>query len=250
MIEQAYSAIARGYDRFNEEIDYDAWAAFCAAYFPKEGLILDLACGTGSMSLALARRGYEVIAADLSCDMLAIAQEKAAAAGYSILFLNQDMTKLDLYGTVDGAVCCLDSINYLLDEKDLLACLKGVSSFLNPGGAFVFDVNTPWKFEHVYGDKHYVLEEPDMLIAWQNQFDEKSGLCDFMLDVFLEEKNGLYRRQSEMHQERCYPSAVLCQAAKKAGLVVEGIYSDFSGTAYTEADERWYFVLRKKDTDA
>ena len=246
MLEQAYSAIARGYDRFNEEIDYDGWAAFCAPYFPKKGLILDLACGTGSMSLALARCGYEVIAADLSCDMLAIAQEKAAAAGHSILFLNQDMTKLDLYGTIDGAVCCLDSVNYLLDEKDLLACLKGVSLFLNPGGVFIFDVNTPWKFKHVYGDKHYILDEPDMLIAWQNQFDEQSGICDFMLDVFSKEKSGLYRRQSEIHRERCYTADVLRQAAKTAGCVIEGVYSDFLGTPYTESDERWYFVLRKK----
>lgn len=243
----AYSAISKYYDRFNEELDYDRWAAFCAHYLPEKGLVLDLACGTGNMSLALAKRGYEVIGTDISCDMLSVAREKAAAAGLPVLFLNQDMTELDLYGTIDGAVCCLDSINYLLEPASLSACFGRVSLFLNPGGVFLFDVNTPYKFKTIYGENHYVLEDDRVLIAWRNQFDEASGLCDFALDVFTEKDQGAYNRQSESHQERCYTVDQLRQAAVGAGLMVEGIYSDFNHTPYTkdESCERWYFVLRK-----
>ena len=111
----------------------------------------------------------------------------------------------------------------------------------------LFDVNTPYKFKTVYGENHYVLEDDRVLIAWRNQFDEASGLCDFALDVFTENDQGAYNRQSESHQERCYTADQLRQAAVGAGLMVEGIYSDFNHTPYTkdESCERWYFVLRK-----
>lgn len=162
---ESYGALSRWYDRLNDGIDYERWAELVGAFFPEGGSILDLACGTGNMTLPLAARGFDMIGIDLSCDMLALAREKAEAAGREILFLQQNMTSIDLYGTVDGAVCCLDGINYLTDEDSLYACFSSVARFLCAGARFVFDVNTPYKFEHIYGDNHYVLEDDGVVVT-------------------------------------------------------------------------------------
>lgn len=245
----AYSAIARCYDKFNEEVDYESWADFIAGFFRRGATILDLACGTGNMTLPLAARGFDMIGTDLSCDMLAQARQKAEHAGYDILFLNQNMTCLDLYGTVDGAVCCLDSVNYLTDEDMLYACFSSVYKFLAPGARFLFDVNTPFRFEHIYADRHYVLEDDGVLVAWRNDYDQESGLCSFVLDVFSETENGLYRRDTEDQTERCYSMHTLTAAARDCGFVVEDVYGGFDRREAADTDERWYFVLKKEKQD-
>lgn len=150
---EAYSALAAHYDALTDDVQYDAWADYAEHIFARLGvspkLVLDLACGTGSLSLRMAQRGYEMIGVDLSPDMLAAAAEKAYAfePERRPIFLCQDMAQLDLYGTIDAALCCLDSVNYVTDENALARAFSRVSLFLNPGGVFLFDVNTEFKLK-------------------------------------------------------------------------------------------------------
>ncbi len=251
---EGYSAIARVYDRLGAEIDYEKWADFAEACFdrflPKRPeLVLDLACGTGRMTRALAARGYDMIGADGSAEMLA---EACSRPHDGILYLMQDMRSFELYGTVGAVTCCLDSVNYLLTEADLDACFSLVHNYLDPNGLFFFDVNTPYKFQHIYGGNAYLLEEElrdsdgsfSVYCGWQNTFCPETGICDFDLSLFEELPNGDYRRSDEHQQERCYSLETLLAALKRAKLEPLGVYSDFRFSAPTDTDERWYFCAR------
>lgn len=244
-----YEALAAFYDRLNPDVDYVKWAAFIKRIIEKLGkkdtkLVLDLACGTGSMSVELSKLGYEVIGVDLSAEMLMEAQQKAYEEEQSILFLNQNMTELDLYGTVDAAVCCLDSLNYLTDESDLKKTFSLVNNFMNDGGLFIFDVNTPHKFKNTYGNNAYILEDEGVLCAWQNTFDEKTGICDFDLSFFVEKKNGSYERFDESQREKMYTDEELRKILAETSFDILAVYSDYNQTPYTQGDERWYYVCR------
>ena len=208
---EGYEAIARVYDKLNAEIDYAAWADFVEACFDKylpsrPELVLDLACGTGSMTLQLAARGYDMIGVDGSADMLAEAYNRAEGKN-GVLFLQQDMRAFELYGTVGAVTCCLDSVNYLTEEGDLRACFATVHNYLDPDGLFFFDVNTPYKFETVYGENSYLFDEETedgrlVYCGWQNYYDPRTHLCDFDLSVFTEDADGRYRREDESHKHQ------------------------------------------------
>ena len=244
-----YEALAAFYDKLNPDVDYKKWADFIDEIIKRNAtldtsLVLDLACGTGSMSVELSKKGYDVIGVDLSPEMLMEARDKAYDEEQSILFLNQNMCELDLYGTVDATVCCLDSLNYLTDEKDLKKALALVNNFMNDGGLFIFDVNTPSKFKNVYGNNAYILEDEGVLCAWQNTFDEGTGICEFDLSFFVEQKNGVYRRIDEAQKEKMYTDQDLQRLLKEASFEIIGIYSDYSFTPYAESNDRWYYVCR------
>lgn len=253
MSESAYAVMASVYDSINGSLDYEAWADFVEAQFArymkkKPELVLDLACGTGSMTLPLARRGYDMIGVDLSPDMLTVARSRAAAEKLKkILLLEQDMTSFELYGTVDAVVCCLDSINHLTRPGELNRCFSLVRNYLNPGGVFLFDVNTPYKFENTYGYNDFVLDDPGTgtVCCWRNSFDGQSGLCDFELTFFTERADGAYERTDTVQRERRYTEAQLRRCLKKNGFEVEGIFSDYDFTPFSEADDRWYFAARR-----
>ena len=281
-----YRAIASAYDRFNADVDYERWSDFIEACFDrflpaKPEIVLDLACGTGRMTFPLADRGYDMIGIDGSAEMLAEASDKSgdrtdrlfeeACARLGIdpdgfdtdaameelarhpapLFLQQDMRDFELYGTVDATVCCLDSLNYLCGDGDLLACLKCVHLYLAPGGLLVFDVNSPYKFAHTYGNNAYILEDEDedgraVFCGWQNEYDPKSRLCKFYLSLFAEGEDGAYIRSDEEQTERCFDKAELTAALDEAGFDLCGIYADFDFSPVTETTERWYVVARTR----
>lgn len=259
---EGYNAVARVYDKLNADIDYAAWANFVeecfARYLPnKPELVLDLACGTGSMTLELARRGYDMIGVDGSADMLSEAFARAEGAG--VLFLEQDMREFELYGTVGAVTCCLDSLNYLLSPTDLVRCFKTVHNYLDPDGLFLFDMNTPYKFREVYGNNAYVLEDElvwdegleteeraAIFCGWQNEYHPETAICDFHLSIFEELPNGEYRRSDEHQQERCYDLAEIKDALAAAKLELVGVWSDFAYTAPGDKTERWYFCARAK----
>ena len=281
-----YSAIASAYDRFNADVDYERWSDFIEACFgkflpAKPEIVLDLACGTGRMTFPLADRGYDVIGIDGSADMLAEAcdknndrtdrlfEESCAKLGLdpdgldtdaameelarhpAPLFLQQDMRDFELYGTVDATVCCLDSLNYLCGDGDLLVCLKCVHLYLAPGGLLVFDVNSPYKFAHTYGNNAYILEDEDedgraVFCGWQNEYDPETRLCKFYLSLFAEGEDGVYTRSDEEQTERCFDEAELTAALDEAGFDLCGIYSDFDFSPVTETTERWYVVARTR----
>lgn len=256
---EGYGALARFYDQLNAEIDYSAWADFAEECFrrylkTRPELVLDLACGTGSMTRELAKRGYDMIGIDGSEDMLSEAFLRGAEESVSgILYLCQDMRSFELYGTVGAVTCCLDSLNYLLGNGELETCFSLVHNYLDPNGLFLFDMNTPYKFREVYGNRDYVLEgelppleEGDtptaIFCGWQNSFDPETGICDFDLSLFEETPTGGYERSNEHQQERCYTLEEITTALKNTNMKLLGVFSDWSFSAPTETTERWYFV--------
>lgn len=253
-----YNAIAHVYDKLNRDIDYDAWAEFIEKCFKRflsspPSLVLDLACGTGSMTVALADRGYDMIGVDASEDMLSEAYLRSEGRG--ILYLLQDMRSFELYGTVGAVVCCLDSLNYLLTESDLSMAFSNVHNYLDPDGIFIFDMNTPYKFENIYSDNAYILEdeleaneeEPPRAIfcGWQNQYDKDTGICDFYLSLF-EEQNGAYLRSDEHQRERCYSLETIKKLLAENRLEFLGAFEDFNFSVPKEDCQRWYIIARAK----
>lgn len=252
----SYTAIARVYDKLNKEIDYVAWADFfetCFDRYLKErpALLLDLACGTGSMTIQLAKRGYDMIGIDGSTDMLSEAYGRAQ--GQKILFLQQDMREFELYGTVGAVTCCLDSLNYLPSEEDLLRCFSCVHNYLDPDGLFLFDMNTPYKFANIYGNNAYVLEdeidygEGDtglVYCGWQNFFHPETGVCEFDLSLFEEMPDGSYQRSDEQQTEYCYELQTVKDLLKKANFELLGVFADYQFAPLEETTPRWYFAAR------
>ena len=256
---EGYTAIARIYDKLNADISYKKWADFIEKCFDRylkcrPDLVLDLACGTGSMTLEMADRGYDMIGVDGSEDMLMVAYERSVGKG--ILYLCQDMRSFELYGTVGAVLCCLDSLNYLLSEEDLKKTLSLVHNYLDPDGLFLFDMNTPYKFENIYSDNAYILEDETVyegedkpyavFCGWQNQFDRNSGICDFYLSVFEEDEDGRYIRQDEQQKERCYSLDTVKDLLSDTGFEFIGAFEDFDFSDTGEKCERWYIAARAK----
>lgn len=244
----SYEALSAYYDRFTEDVGYAGWADFFERVFAREGvqprLILDLACGTGSLTRLLADRGYEMIGADASPDMLMQAMQNTMDCDPRPLFLNQRMEDLDLYGTVDVCLCCLDSINYVTDPDTLQKAFERVHLFLEPKtGLFVFDVNTPEKFARIDGNA-YVREDEDVFCVWQAAVED--GLCAYQFDIF--ERDGeAWTRAQETHEERVYPLEQLAAMLERAGFSEIKTYGDQSFSPVRGGEDRVYFTARKRD---
>ena len=207
------------------------------------------------MSLELAKRGYDMTGVDYSPEMLDIARDAAEREGLSdkMLWLLQDMRELELYGTVGAAVCCLDSLNYLLCEEDLKRVFSLVHNYLDPNGLFLFDMNTPYKFSEVYGDNAYILEDEiavgeegscAVFCGWQNEFHPDTQICDFYLSVFRENEDGGYDRSDEHQQERCYSWETVEKLLRDCGFDLLGVWRNFEECEPTETTERWYVAAR------
>lgn len=246
----SYGVFSEFYDALTANVSYDTVAQVLSSlltrYGKGRGLLLDLACGTGSVSVRLAEKGYEVIGVDLSPEMLSEAQNKAYSAGQNILFLCQDMTKLDLYGTVDAAVCTLDGLCHLPDEDSLSATLQKVSLFMNPGGVFLFDVNSVYKHRAVLGNNTFVYDTDDVYCVWQNTLLSDGVTVQMDLDFFEPVSDaGDYVRQSERFTERAYPRETLEAMLKKAGFTVLDVFDGYSEKPAHDTSERLLFAVRK-----
>lgn len=246
----SYGIFSEFYDALTANVSYDTVAqvlgSLLTRYGKGRGLLLDLACGTGSVSVRLAERGYEVIGVDLSPEMLSEAQNKAYSAGQNILFLCQDMTALDLYGTVDAAVCTLDGLCHLPDEESLSAALRKVSLFMNPGGVFLFDVNSVYKHRAVLGNNTFVYDTDDVYCVWQNTLLSDGVTVQMDLDFFEPVSDaGDYVRQSERFTERTYPRETLEAMLKKAGFTVLDVFDGYSEKPAHDTSERLLFAVRK-----
>lgn len=246
----SYGIFSEFYDALTANVSYDTVAQVLSSlltrYGKGRGLLLDLACGTGSVSVRLAEKGYEVIGVDLSPEMLSEAQNKAYSAGQNILFLCQDMTKLDLYGTVDAAVCTLDGLCHLPDEDSLSATLQKVSLFMNPGGVFLFDVNSVYKHRAVLGNNTFVYDTDDVYCVWQNTLLPDGVTVQMDLDFFEPVSDaGDYVRQSERFTERAYPRETLEAMLKKAGFTVLDVFDGYSEKPAHNTSERLLFAVRK-----
>lgn len=236
-----YERFADVYDILNQNAEYERRAGYVLGIFEKfdkiPSLMLDLACGTGSFTEQFLRRGIDVIGVDQSEDMLMRAREKCSA-----LFICQKASELELFGTVDGAVCMLDSVNHITDYDELLASFKRVHLFLEPGRLFVFDVNTAYKHQNILGDNAFNFDCPDFFAAWQNERTEYG--THIYIDIFRK-KGGLYERFSEDFYERAYSGAEIEDLLKKSGFELLAVYDDLSLRPPAEKSERLYYVARR-----
>lgn len=246
----SYGFLASCYDGFTTDVGYAAWADYIQRHFDKNGLpgriVLDLACGTGSLTRELAQRGYEMIGVDLSPEMLAEAVEKNRdVSEVSPLFLCQSMDKLDLYGTIDACVCCLDSINYVTDPKRLRRAFQRVYLFLMPGGLFLFDINTPAKLRGLDG-QIFLDETEDSYCVWRAEYSKRSRICSYFMDIFQQDPDsGLWERGEELHRERAYEPEELVSFLEEAGFCEIRQFGDRNMRPPRGGEERIFFTARK-----
>ncbi|MBQ8372124.1 MAG: class I SAM-dependent methyltransferase [Clostridia bacterium] len=248
-----YDLLAPIYDEVNKDVDYSRWADFIEKIVEREcavrpELVLDLGCGTGRMTVELGKRGYDMTGVDYSEQMLDIARRGAIKEGVGdrMLWLSQDMCELELYGTVDLTVSCLDCINHLTSPAELSTCLSLVHNYLVPDGLFIFDINGKRKFEQIYGTENYVIENKDSFCVWQNDYNPRSRLCDFYITVFKQRRDGSYERFDEIQTERMYTLRAMKSQLSRAGFELIGAYSDFDFTEASDESERIYIVARCK----
>ena len=241
-----YSAFSEFYDVLQQSADYDGRTEYILQLFEKYDrkptLMLDFACGTGEFSRRFAKRGIQVIGADPSPDMLSV----AAGKGEGVLYLCQDGKTLELYGTVDGTVCLLDSVNHITDEDELKTAFKNIALYLERDRLFIFDVNSVYKHREVLADNAFSFETEEVFCVWQNSLSEDGVTVDIDLDFFVPEADGRYTRKSESFSERAYSDDELKCMLESAGFEVLDILSDMSFSAASDRDERKYFIAKRK----
>lgn len=247
---EAYQSFARVYDMFMDNIDYDSWSKYLIDILKEhqvdDGLVLELGCGTGSVTERMADAGYDMIGVDLSEDMLQIAQEKRMESGHDILYLLQDMCEFELYGTVKAVLCVCDSLNYLLEEEEVLQTFRLVNNYLDPGGVFIFDINTIYKYETVMGERTIAENREDGSFIWDNYYDSEDMINEYELALFIPEgEEGLYRKYEEVHYQKAYSLEKIKALIEEAGLIFEHAYDAFTKNPPTETSERICIVARE-----
>lgn len=245
----SYNSFASVYDELTLNVDYKNRAEYVQSilnrYGITDGLLLDLACGTGSMAVELSKMGYEVIATDASPDMLMEAQNKAYDNEQSIMFLCQRMEETDLYGTVRAVVCALDSINHLPDYDTMAKTFDVLKNFVDDGGIMVFDVNTLYKHRNVLGNNTFVYDEKNVFCVWQNHLLQDERTVNINLDFFC--KNGeLYERFNENFNETAFTDEEIISAVESAGFRVLERLADMTENKPDDTTERIYYVIRRE----
>jgi ubiquinone/menaquinone biosynthesis C-methylase UbiE len=246
-----YGSFARVYDTMMDNIPYTDWVKYIyeimIKYECNPELVLDLGCGTGNISGILANK-YDVIGIDISEDMLMIAKEKAKKADLDILYLQQDMTEFELYGTVGCIVSICDSINYITEEEDLLQVFKLVNNYLDPKGLFIFDLNTEYKFKNILGDNIFAKTYDNSAYIWENYYYEEEKINEYLLTLFIKEDNN-YERYEETHYEKCYSIELIKKLLEIAGLKLEGVFEALTFDSTSNESERIYFVAREQQKE-
>ncbi len=242
-----YENFAEVYDTFMENIPYEDWLIYIEKIWDKFNLkpklIADLGCGTGNIAIPLAKKGYELIGIDASYQMLAKAREKSIKENVNILYLQQDMREFELYGTVDCILSICDSINYILEENELLQVFKWVNNYLEPKGLFIFDINTIYKFENVLSDNNFSQTTENSAYTLENYFDNEEMINEFYTNFFIEdEETGLYHRFEEIHYEKAYSIEKIKELIKKSGLNLLGVYDELTFNEPKENSQRVFFV--------
>ena len=246
----AYTSFTRVYDTFMDNIPYEEWAVYLTGllneYGVNDGLVLDLGCGTGNMTELLAKEGYDMIGVDNAEEMLEIAMEKREKSGHDILYLLQDMREFELYGTVRAVVSVCDSVNYIDEEEDLTEVFRLVNNYLDPGGVFIFDFNTLYKYREILGDRTIAENREDCSFIWDNYYYEEERINEYELSIFIREKENLFRRYEETHFQRGYTLDEMIRMIKDSGLEFVTAYDAFTREAPKEDSERIYVIAREK----
>lgn len=251
---EAYTSFAAVYDTFMDNVPYEEWSEYLHGLLIEngisDGIVLDLGCGTGTMTELLSGFGYDMIGVDNSEEMLGIAAEKRLASGNDILYLLQDMRELELYGTVSAAVSVCDSLNYVTESEDLVQVFERVREYLEPGGVFIFDFNTEYKYREILGDQTIAEDREECSFIWDNYYYEEEHINEYELSLFIKdetasnEREEIYRKYHETHYQRAYTLEEMQKLAESAGFQVAAAYDAFTREAPTEMSERVYVVCR------
>lgn len=243
----SYESFAGVYDELMDQVPYEEWwdriRSVLAAYGITSGLALDLGCGTGKMLRLMAGAGFDMIGIDQSVDMLEVARDQSPEG---CLYLNQDMREFELYGTVRAIVSVCDSINYITDPRDLVQTFKLVNNYLDPGGIFIFDVNTEYKYRYGIGDTVIAEDREDVSFIWYNEYDEEDHINEISLRVFVREQGGLFRKFEEDHLQRGYTMEEVIEALHESGLEYLASYDGYSDRKADSKSERIVFVAREQ----
>lgn len=254
---EAYTSFAVVYDTFMDNVPYEEWGEYLHGllleYGVEDGLILDLGCGTGTMTEILASKGYDMTGVDFSEEMLDIAMQKRTKSGHDILYLMQDMREFELYGTVRAIVSVCDSMNYLTEDGDLEQVFRLANNYLDPGGLFIFDMNTEYKYREMLGDQTIAEERENCSFIWDNYYYEEEKINEYQLSLFVEdpvlsEKTGqdICRKFQEMHYQRAYSLAEVKAALEVTGMEFIAAYDAFTRNPVHQESERMYIIAREQ----
>lgn len=249
---EAYTGFAKVYDMFMEDVPYEEWKDYLTRILRQEGIsdgiICELGCGTGKMTRLLSESGYDMIGIDASQEMLSIAREHQSEG---ILYLAQDMREFELYGTVRAVVSVCDSMNYLLEEGDLLQVFRLVNNYLDPGGIFLFDLNTDHKFREQLGQQTFSEHREEGSLIWDNYYDEEERINEYALTLFIQEgQEGLFRKYEEVHYERSYELSRVIQLLEQAGMKFVCACDAADHGPVREDSERIYVMAREQGKSA
>ncbi len=262
---EAYSGFAEVYDLFMDNVPYEEWAARIAELLKEnhmsEGLVLDLCCGTGKLTRLLRDKGYDMIGVDSSYEMLEIAREaeygddavdeyiETSENASSILYLNQDAREFELYGTVGAIVSACDSLNYIVEPKELREVFRLANNYLEAEGLFIFDLNTPYKYQKLLADHTFAENREDCAFIWDNYYDEETGINEYELTLFIEESDGRFERYEETHLERCYTLDEVKTLLAEAGMEFVDAYDEYTKEPLRDDSERMLIVAKEKKVE-
>ena len=246
----AYTEFAKVYDLFMDNIPYEEWGAYLKGLLHEngvdDGLVLELGCGTGTMTEILAEAGYDMIGVDQSEEMLEEAARKREESGHEILYLCQDMREFELYGTVRAIVCVCDSMNYILEEEEVLGILTSAArNYLDYGGLFIFDLNTEYKYKEILGEQTIAENREESSFIWENYFDEGEMVNEYDLTLFIRDEDGRYSKYEETHYQKAFEISEVLKAVKEAGMELVAVYDAFTREPVKETSDRVYFIVRE-----
>lgn len=245
-----YITFAQVYDNLMDNIPYQEWFVWIKNYLHKEGvmdgLLLDLGCGTGTMTELLAASGYDMIGVDVSLDMLEIALSKKEQSGHDILYLQQDMREFELYGTVRAIICSCDCINYMLSKEEVLEVFTWVNNYLDPGGIFLFDFKTAHYYKNVLVDQTIAENREDCSFIWENVYDEEDEISDSELTIYVKQpKTDLFERYQEQHSQKGYTLEEMKDMISKSGMEFEYAYDGYTTESAHSKSERIVVIARE-----
>ena len=243
---EAYTDFASVYDELMDNTPYGQWCdnivKVLGEYGINDGLVLDLGCGTGSLTQLLAAKGYDMIGVDYSEEMLNIACQKREKSGCDILYLNQDMREFELYGTVRAIVSICDSINYLLEDEDVVTCFELVNNYLDPGGIFIFDLNTVYKYQEILGEQTIAEDREECSFIWDNFYDEEERINEYQLSLFIQNEQGTYNKYEELHLQKAYEQEEVVSFLYEAGFSSVRVLDAETMDEVKEDTQRLYYI--------
>lgn len=243
---ESYTSFAKVYDLFMDNVPYEEWSEYLTRLFKEhgieDGLILDLGCGTGKLTRLMEQKGYDMIGLDNSFEMLDIAREHEDT---SILYLMQDMREFELYGTVRAVYSACDSVNYILEEEELRQVFSLVNNYLDPGGIFVFDFNSSYKYRELLAENTFAETRDEGSFIWENYYDEEEGINEYDLTLYIKEKDERFARFQEVHYQKCYELSTMKRLLTEAGLEFVAAYDAYTKKPVAEDSEKIMIVARE-----